>query len=393
VRRFLAMSSSRLTFAVSLALGGLCYSLIAQRVLPSAMLLWQLSLAVSVIGLIAVGADWLVDAACRIAQALGVSHLVIGLTIVAFGTSAPEVAASLVAGFQGNGDITVANVVGSNIFNLCFILGGVAALVRGGLQTDRALVARDAPILLVGTALLFVFLGQLPGIDMDGEGSFLPRPLNLRLEAFEGLILLACLATYLTVLYRSRRGISALSEAEQRASVEAFGAARRSDPLLMLLGLACVIGGCHVLVGHAEEVEGQLLGHGALWFARLWDVPDYVVGVTIIAAGTSAPEFVVSLVAAARGAHGLSAGNLIGSDIFNMFGVVGLAGILLQEPMAPPVTLSAAVVPSLAALSAVVLLTLMMMRSGFRVTRIEGVVLVLIGCARWVMDFAYRGQF
>ena len=122
-------------------------------------------------------------------------------------------------------------------------------------------------------------------------------------------------------------------------------------------------------------------------------MPDYVVGVTIIAAGTSVPELVVSVVAALRGAFGLSAGNLIGSDIFNVFGVVGIAGILLQWPFADPVVISHSVVPGMMAMSAVVLITIIFMRTRMRVSRVEGMVLVLIGVARWVTDIAFQGQF
>jgi cation:H+ antiporter len=153
-----------------------------------------------------------------------------------------------------------------------------------------------------------------------------------------------------------------------------------------------VLVGCYVLVGRVEETERGIEGFGALWFARVWGVPDYVVGVTIVAAGTSAPEFIVSLVAALRGAYGLSAGNLIGSDIFNMLGVVGLAGTVLQRPLTTPVMLSPAVVPSLIALCAVVATTILFMRTGWRISRWEGALLILMGAARWTMDFAFLGE-
>ena len=145
-------------------------------------------------------------------------------------------------------------------------------------------------------------------------------------------------------------------------------------------------------MGHVEEVEGVLRGFGALWFARMWNVPDYVVGVTIIAAGTSAPEFVVSLVAAKRGSFGISIGNLLGSNIFNILGVVGLAGIVLQQPLADPVSVSSAAVPSLAALLAIVLVAIFFIWTGRRVSRWEGLLLVLIGAGAWVIDFAAQGR-
>jgi cation:H+ antiporter len=149
-----------------------------------------------------------------------------------------------------------------------------------------------------------------------------------------------------------------------------------------------VIGGSHILIGQAEIVEGEVHGYGALWFARVWGLSDHVVGVTIVAAGTSAPEFIISMVAALRGSYGVSAGNLIGSDIFNMFGVIGICGIVLQEPLAPPVTITAAVIPSVLSLSAVIAITIIFMATSSRISRLQGLVLVLIGVARWIMDFA-----
>ena len=153
---------------VALLVAPLAYVLIAARVLPAAMLVWQLTLIVAVIALIAFGADWLVDASCRIAAALGISILVIGLTVVALGTSAPEIAASLLAGFEGHSEITIANAIGSNIFNTCFVLGGIAVLLRKGLVVDRFLIVRDSPTLLVGTLVLLLFVGTTSATAPDG---------------------------------------------------------------------------------------------------------------------------------------------------------------------------------------------------------------------------------
>ena len=369
----------------------------------------QTLLMVAVMYLIAVGADGLVDAASLIAKSFGVSDLIIGLTVVAFGTSAPEIAASLVAGFQGKGDITIANIVGSNVFNICFILGGVALLVRGGLHIERELLLRDGPVLLTGTVLLFLFVGawpgatQLPHTDLSKFELF--GLFDLRLQWLEGLLLFLALVVYLYFLFRIMRTSRRAQKEQRQAALAAKGddasggddkieeegeQAGWRDYVLLLVGLVLVVGGSHFLVGHVDADPSSLQGFGALWFARMWDIPDYVVGVTIVAAGTSAPEFVVSLVAASRGNFGMSAGNLLGSDIFNMFGVVGLAGLVLQPPLAPPVSVSVAVVPSLLALSAVILLTIFFMWTGRRISRFEGAILVLIGVGRWVMDFMSR---
>jgi len=404
---------TRLLLAITLVQAVLAYVCIKWG-LVTGMLLYvqQVSLLVSIVYLVGVGAGWLVDSASRLARSLGISELVIGLTIVAFGTSAPEMAASLAAGFKGNGDITVANVIGSNIFNLCFILGGVALLVKGGLHTERALIIRDGPVLLGATLLLFLFVGASPfaGSAQDpGLGPSWLRLLNLKLELGEGVLLTAALAVYLVALYlvlrrdradaRSHAGAGlagvvvnhpAGSHGTGASSADRgrlVGHSRWIDLGFFVVGLVLVVGGCHFLVGHAEEAGGVVQGFGALWFAKKWGIPDYVVGVTIVAAGTSVPEFVVSLVAALRGAFGISAGNLLGSDIFNVLGVVGLSGIVLQQPVAPPVMVSTLAVPSLMALSGLVLVTIFFMWTGSRVSRLEGLLLVLIGIGRWILDF------
>jgi len=392
-------------FPLSLLVAGLCFAVAHFEVVGVPLLYFpQTLLVVTVVYMIAMGADWLVSAATGIARHLGVSELVIGLTVVALGTSAPEIAVSLTAGFEGNGDIAVANVVGSNVFNICFILGGVALAVRGGMLADRALIVRDAPVLLLGTALLFLFVGGIPFVDakdavLAGGGDWF-GVLDLKLERGEGIVLLAALVAYLYAMFLAfRAGMRKMKE-RRTARMEAVAAGE--DPIddglpegniwghvpLLLVGFVVVIGGSHFLIGEAEIIEGQVHGYGALWFAREWGLSDHVVGVTIVAAGTSAPEFIISMVAALRGSYGVSAGNLIGSDIFNMFGVIGLCGVILQEPIAAPVSITAAVIPSVLSLSVVIAITIVFLATGSRISRLEGLVLVLIGVARWIMDFA-----
>lgn len=374
------MPLSRVLNLSAAIVGPLCFVAVLEGWAPDFAMTIQLLLMVAVVVAIANGADWLVDSACRIAEAFGVSHLVIGLTIVAFGTSAPEIAASLLAGFAGKGDIAVANVVGSNVFNICFILGGVALLLPGGLHIDRPLLVRDTPMLLAGTALVFLFVGGLPGTELPRTPpGLMPQLLNLRLEQGEGIILVGMLVVYLIQLY-------ARAQASEHEEEDSFGKATPRDFPMFLLGLVFVVGGCHLLVGQAELVDGQVRGYGALWFARVWEVPDHIVGITIIAAGTSAPELVVSFVAAARGAFGLSAGNLVGSDIFNFYGVLGLSGLLLQPPGAMPVVVSPGLIAGVAAPVVVVMLTLTFMATGQRVSRREGLALVVLGLARWAVD-------
>ncbi len=289
---------------------------------------------------IAKGAVWLIDSAIKIARRLGISELVIGLTIVAMGTSAPEFSVTILAALRGMGDISVGNIVGSNIFNLGFILGGIAAIQ--GLKTDKKVIYRDGVFLFFGTLLLTGFLW------------------DLTLWRVEGVILFALLLGYLGFLYWEKETFKIETRASQL---------RWSDPLLLLSGMGMVLGGSHFLVESAVDL------------AKAMGISEWVIGATIVAAGTSAPEFATSLVAALRGHHGISIGNLIGSDIFNLFGVLGLAGIMRNLP----VDIGAR--SNLIMLAMMVFVVLVFMRTGWRVSRREGIVLVSLGLARWIYSF------
>ena len=289
---------------------------------------------------IAKGATWMVDSAAKIACHLGISELVVGLTIVAFGTSAPEFGVTISAACRGMGDISVGNIVGSNIFNLGFILGGTAII--HSLVTNKTLVHRDTTFLLFGTVLLTFLLW------------------DLSLNRIEGTILFILLIVYLGYLYWQREPV----ELEKP-----IGELRRKDILLLLIGMGMVVGGSHFLVEAAVDI------------AKIIGISEWVIGATIVAAGTSAPEFATSLIAALRGHHGMSVGNLIGSDIFNIFGVLGLAAILRDLPV------DTAAQSNMIALSAMVLVVLIFMRTGWRISRKEGVVLVAAGLFRWAISF------
>lgn len=286
------------------------------------------------------GATWLVDSAVEIAKRFGISELVIGLTIVAFGTSAPEFAVTILAAFKGIGDISVGNIVGSNIFNLGFILGGTAIVCN--LKTNKKVFQRDGIFLLFGTILLTIFLW------------------DLNLNHIEGSVLFCLLFIYIALLFRN--GVNQEVPASTREL-------RWWRSMLLVVGFGTVLISSHFLVESAVDL------------ARVFGVSDWVIGVTIVAAGTSAPEFATSVVAAVRGHHGLSVGNLIGSDIFNMFGVLGLASIIRTLP----IDLSAR--SSLVALIFMVALVLLFIRTGWVISRREGFILVAIGFSRWIFDF------
>ncbi|MFQ5653044.1 MAG: calcium/sodium antiporter [bacterium] len=286
------------------------------------------------------GAARLVDSAGKIAKRLGISELIIGLTVVAFGTSAPEFGVTVLAALRGMGDISVGNIVGSNIFNLGFILGGTA-IIRN-LATSKLVVKRAGFFLLFGSILLTVLLW------------------NLQLNRIEGVVLFSLLILYIGYLYWSKQPV----EAELPT-----GELRWWDPLLLLVGMGMVVGGSHFMVSSAVDL------------ARAFDISEWVIGATIVAAGTSAPEFATSLVAALRKRYGISVGNLIGSDIFNLFGVLGLAAILRNLPVDPGARMN------LVILVMMVGLVLVFMRTGWVISRNEGIILVLIGLSRWTYSF------
>ena len=292
------------------------------------------------IAVIAKGAAWLVDSAVRIARRFGISELVIGLTIVSMGTSAPEFGVTILAALRGMGDISVGNIVGSNIFNLGFILGGTAVI--HSLKTNRTIILRDGAFLFFGTILLTVLLW------------------DLSLNRIEGCVLFTLLAAYLGFLYWKKETLE--SETHSREM-------HWRDPFLLLLGIGMVLSGSHFLVESAVDL------------AKFFGISEWVIGATIVAAGTSAPEFATSLVAALRGHYGISVGNLIGSDIFNLFGVLGLAAILRDLP----VDMGAR--SNLVMLSLMVLVVLIFMRTGWKISRKEGVALVSMGLARWIFSF------
>ena len=303
-------------------------------------ILTDVTIVLVCVGVIAKGASWLVDSASKIAKRLGISELVIGLTILALGTSAPEFAVSILAALKGVGNIAIGNIVGSNIFNLGFILGGTAII--HSLKTSRILIVRDGFFLLFGTFILLFFLW------------------DLTLTKFEGGVLFSLLILYLGYLYVKR---------EPLETKQVMGKMYWWDPLMLIGGLAMVLVGAHFMV------------ESAINLARYMGVSEWVIGATVIAAGTSAPEFATSLAAALRSRYGMSVGNLIGSDIFNLFGVLGVAGILNN------ITVSLDARMHLVFLSLMVALVLVFMRTGWVVSRREGYILVMIGLVRWINSF------
>ncbi|MGO5094705.1 calcium/sodium antiporter [Agathobaculum sp. LCP25S3_E8] len=244
------------------------------------------------------GADKFVAGASALARRLGVSPLLVGLTIVAFGTSAPELAVSLTAALQGANEIAVGNVLGSNIFNLLMV-AGLSAVVCP-LVMDRTLLRRDWPISVGAAILLLVYI--LP---------------DLTISRIEGIILLLLFAMVLGTQIRA-----ALKNRDTLASEEDEVPMR---PLMIgvniVLGLACII------------IGGQLAVNGATGIARMFGLSETLIGLTIVAIGTSLPELVTSLVAARKGQNEIAMGNVIGSNIFNLLLILGVSATITPIPV------------------------------------------------------------
>ncbi len=264
------------------------------------MSLTVLGLFVLGLVLLVAGAELLVRGASRLAARFGISALVIGLTVVAFGTSAPELAVSLKAGLAGQPDIALGNVVGSNIFNVLFILG-LAALIAP-LVVSQQLVRFDVPLLIGVSGLLLV-------MALDGT-----------ISVFDGLLLIAGVVSYTAfAIGMSRRESAAMRAEYAREYGDGHSAGRGHLPLqiaLIVAGLAMLVLGAHWLVG------------GAVAIARLLGVGELVIGLTIVAAGTSLPEVATSIVAALRGERDIAVGNVIGSNLFNILAIAGIAAVV-----------------------------------------------------------------
>ena len=289
------------------------------------------------------GAVLVVESASKIAKKMGLSELIIGLTIVAIATSAPEFAVTVSSAIKGNMDISVGNIVGSNIFNLGIILGLVVLFTT--IPTDKKIIYRDGGLLMLAGILLLIFF-------YDGTLVF-----------YEGIILLVVLLSYLIKLFLSKEPL------EEELPTGTF---KWFDPIVLTGGALTIVGSAHFFVESAREV------------AYHYGLSEWFVGLTIVAAGTSAPELATSLVAVIKGRHGISAGNLIGSDLFNMLGVLGVAAIF------HPLELGEKEMMGLSLLPVALLVTLVFLRTGWKLTRLEGIFLIAIAIFRWSFEFIVK---
>jgi len=253
-----------------------------------------------IVGLVmlVIGAELLVKGASKLAISWGISPLVIGLTIVAFGTSSPEMAVSVMSSLNGNADIAVGNVVGSNIFNVLFILG-ISGIITP-LIVAQQLVRLDVP-LMIGVSLLTMMMAW-----------------NGTISQLEGIVLFAGIIGYTVFLIRqSQKEKSKAVKDEYKAE---FGDGKDKKPTSQLVNALMVIVGLVVLV-----LGSKWLVNGAVDIAHKLGVSDLIVGLTIVAAGTSMPEVATSVIASIRGERDIAVGNVVGSNIFNILAVLGLS--------------------------------------------------------------------
>ena len=263
-----------------------------------------------VVGLVCLvfGAEWLVRGASTVATKLGVAPIVVGLTVVAFGTSAPEMAVSISGALSGSADVAIGNVVGSNTFNILAILGLSAAI--SGLSIEQRLLKFDIPVLILITVVVYVLI------------------LNDVVGRIEGAVLFLGVIAYTGWLLRgARKGESPAVEAEYKEAVESVEGSTFSQSLAFQIGL--------VLVGLALLVLGsQLLVNSATEIASALGVSDLVIGLTVVAAGTSLPELATSVLAAIRGQRDIAVGNVVGSNIFNLLAVLGASAAVSSNGVA-----------------------------------------------------------
>ncbi len=291
------------------------------------------------LGLLTLGGEWLVRGSSRLAAALGISPLAIGLTIVAFGTSSPELVVSVQAALHGQPDIALGNVIGSNIFNILFILG-LCAIVAPLVVTQK-LIRVDVPIMVAASLMIFI------------------QSLDRRLSFFDGLVLTAVLAGYTVFVLRQKPSGNRELSREYEKELGPRKANKKhvmQNAVLIVLGLALLVLGGKWFIGASIDI------------ARALGVSELIIGLTLVAAGTSLPEVVTSLLAIFKGERDIAIGNIVGSNIFNILGIAGVSSLLNQGLEISPAVLYF----DLPVMLGVAIACLPIFFTGHRISRWEG---------------------
>lgn len=277
------------------------------------------------------GADFFVDGSSSLAKLLKIPAVIIGLTIVAMGTSAPEAAVSITAGMQGSNGIAISNVIGSNIFNSLVVVGVCGAMAA--FKTSKDILKRDLPInILITIALIVMFI--------DGT-----------LSRFDGILLLIGMVAFISLMIKA-----ALTSRDEGEEIESMPLSKCF--IYIILGIIAIIGG------------GQLVVNSAKAIAYSFGWSETFVGLTIVAVGTSLPELVTSIVATRKGESGLALGNAIGSNVFNILFILGMSSTLT------PIVLDPVAIYDAIVLLGIALLTYFFAKTNEEVSRIEGLIMV-----------------
>ena len=331
-----------------------------------------INIVLLVLGVIIVlkGADWLTDGAVNIATRFGVSQMVIGLTIVAMGTSMPEFCVSMVSALKGTPDLAVGNVVGSNTLNTLLIVG-CSALVAP-IMVKRSSVKRDIPFAVVASLLMLLFCldGAIGRVDaavlFAGFCLFMYVTLKYAKTTEENAAAVAtngaATATAISEASTSQASSSEASSSETSAqeASQASGTSMLKAVVMLVVGLLCLIAGSNMFVDNASFVASSL------------GVSDAVIGLTIVAGGTSMPELATSMVSAKKGNSDIAIGNVIGSNVFNILMIIGITGLVKPMHIAGITTLD------LIMMLASMLLMWFFCRTTYKVKRWEGAVLTII---------------
>lgn len=289
------------------------------------------------------GADLFVEGASSIAKKLNVPSMVIGLTIVAMGTSAPEAAVSITSSLAGQNDMSVANVVGSNFFNILVVLGVSSIIAK--LPVEKNTIKKDTPFLLLTSALLLLF------------------GLNLNINRIEGLILLAIFTYFLVNTVKTAKNGSQETANEAATTMDIEMTKESSTPKTILLSIIGIVG---IVLG------GDMVVNSATGIATSFGMSDNLVGLTIVAVGTSLPEFATSVIAVKKGETEIAIGNIIGSNIFNILLILGLTATI------NPIAISTFALIDIIFMSAITILLYFFMKKDSSLVKSQGIIFIII---------------
>ena len=312
------------------------------------ILFYILLLLIGFIALIR-GADTFVDGSSALARAFKVPGLIIGLTIVALGTSAPELAVSTSAAIQGSNEIALSNVIGSNIFNLLCVLG-MCAIIHP-VPVDKGIIKRDFPISIIATVFLLLTTGSAAlsaGISLQSMDEIVGNVSR----GIAAILFIAFIVYIVYLIVDARKNPSVEEQVELKPIYQCI--------ILLILGLVMIVVGGQAVVYSAKEV------------ARFFGMSETLIGLTIVAVGTSLPELVTSVVAARKGETGLAVGNVIGSNIFNLMFILGVSALI------NPIGVNVASILDLIILIAVSVVSFVFAMTSKEISRKEGIAMILI---------------